>query len=111
VRPWHPASNAIAPQHEGVDLGIGDATLIKALAEATGRQEKHIREEYKEEGDLGIVAMSSRRYGPHCSLTVHRAQTHPPVSASTALALNICSRCTRARFIPGVECSTKYLNP
>jgi hypothetical protein len=24
------ASNTIAPQHEGVDLGIGDATLIKA---------------------------------------------------------------------------------
>jgi hypothetical protein len=28
------ASNTIAPQHEGVDLGIGDATLVKILAAA-----------------------------------------------------------------------------
>ena len=26
------ASNTIAPQHEGIDLGIGDATLVKILA-------------------------------------------------------------------------------
>ena len=54
------ASNAIAPQHEGVDLGIGDATLVKALAEATGRKESAIKSDYKNEGDLGIVAMLSR---------------------------------------------------
>ena len=47
------ASNAIAPQHEGVDLGIGDATLVKALAEATGRKESAIKSDYKNEGDLG----------------------------------------------------------
>jgi len=54
------ASNSIAPQHEGVDLGIGDATLIKALAEATGRKESAVKVDYKNEGDLGIVAMMSR---------------------------------------------------
>ena len=54
------ASNAVAPQHEGVDLGIGDATLVKALAEATGRKESAIKSDYKNEGDLGIVAMLSR---------------------------------------------------
>jgi DNA ligase-1 len=54
------ASNSIAPQHEGVDLGVGDATLIKALAEATGRKETAIKAEYRNEGDLGIVAMMSR---------------------------------------------------
>ena len=54
------ASNSIAPQHEGIDLGIGDATLIKALAEATGRKEAAIKVDYKNEGDLGIVAMMSR---------------------------------------------------
>ena len=54
------ASNTIAPQHEGVDLGIGDATLVKILAEATGRKESAIRADYKEQGDLGIVASMSR---------------------------------------------------
>ena len=54
------ASNTIAPQHEGVDLGIGDATLVKILAEATGRKESAIRADYKDQGDLGIVASMSR---------------------------------------------------
>ena len=54
------ASNTIAPQHEGIDLGIGDATLVKILAEATGRKESAIRADYKEQGDLGIVASMSR---------------------------------------------------
>lgn len=54
------ASNTIAPQHEGIDLGIGDATLIKCLAEATGRKDDAIKSDYKEAGDLGSVAMASR---------------------------------------------------
>ena len=54
------ASNTIHPQHEGIDLGIGDATLIKALAEATGRKDESIKNDYKEAGDLGSVAMASR---------------------------------------------------
>jgi DNA ligase 1 len=54
------ASNTIHPQHVGIDLGIGDATLIKCLAEATGRKDDAIKSDYKEAGDLGSVAMVSR---------------------------------------------------
>ncbi|XXG59336.1 hypothetical protein AAC387_Pa04g1440 [Persea americana] len=50
------SANRIAPSHEGVELGIGDATLIKALGEAYGRNEKQIKNQLKGLGDLGLVA-------------------------------------------------------
>ena len=50
----------LAPAHEGLDLGVGDATLIKALAEATGRSEAAVKELSREAGDLGTVAVASR---------------------------------------------------
>eukprot|EP00195_Chlamydomonas_chlamydogama_P015251 CAMPEP_0202891666 /NCGR_PEP_ID=MMETSP1392-20130828/1671_1 /ASSEMBLY_ACC=CAM_ASM_000868 /TAXON_ID=225041 /ORGANISM="Chlamydomonas chlamydogama, Strain SAG 11-48b" /LENGTH=944 /DNA_ID=CAMNT_0049575491 /DNA_START=248 /DNA_END=3082 /DNA_ORIENTATION=+ len=53
-------TNRVAPAHLGIELGIGEATLIKALAAATGRTEQRIKDSLKEEGDLGIVAVKSR---------------------------------------------------
>lgn len=50
----------VAPSHAGIELGVGDSILIKALAEATGRQVAQINKQYGEEGDLGIVAASAR---------------------------------------------------
>lgn len=40
-------ANRIAPAHEGLELGIGDASIIKALAEACGGKEIHIKKQYK----------------------------------------------------------------
>lgn len=40
-------ANRIAPAHEGLELGIGDASIIKALAEACGAKEAHIKKQYK----------------------------------------------------------------
>ncbi|KAF6025173.1 LIG1 [Bugula neritina] len=52
--------NKTAPAYEGVELGIGDAILIKALAEATGRNSSQIKAEAQKKGDLGQVAEESR---------------------------------------------------
>jgi DNA ligase-1 len=41
------SANRIAPAHQGLELGIGDASIIKALAEACGRTEQQIRTQYK----------------------------------------------------------------
>lgn len=40
-------ANRVAPAHEGVELGIGEAMIIKALAEAFGRTEKQVKKEYE----------------------------------------------------------------
>lgn len=52
--------NRVAAPHEGVELGIGDATLIKALASATGRSEAKVKEEYAKLGDLGLIAVKAK---------------------------------------------------
>ncbi|XP_031281898.1 DNA ligase 1-like isoform X1 [Pistacia vera] len=49
----------IAPAHEGLELGIGDASIIKALAEAYGRTDAQVKKQHKEMGDLGLVAKAS----------------------------------------------------
>jgi hypothetical protein len=54
------SSCSVAPQYEGVDLGVGEATLLKALAESTGRAEEFIKTAMATDGDLGIVAMKCR---------------------------------------------------
>lgn len=51
-------SNTVAPAYECVELGIGDAILIKAIAEAYGTNNKTVKEKYEELGDLGYVAQS-----------------------------------------------------
>ncbi|KAG9122124.1 hypothetical protein FRC07_001634, partial [Ceratobasidium sp. 392] len=52
--------NRLAPDYTGIELGIGESLLVKAISESTGRKIDVIKDELKEEGDLGLVAMKSR---------------------------------------------------
>nr|XP_039255431.1 DNA ligase 1-like [Styela clava] len=52
--------NQLAPAYEGIELGIGDSLLIKAVAETTGRSTEKIKSDQKKLGDLGAVAETSR---------------------------------------------------
>ena len=56
----HLASNSVGPAYEGLELGIGDSLLVKAVCEATGRKKDAVEEDYEKEGDLGTVALLSR---------------------------------------------------
>lgn len=47
----------LSPDYVGVELGIGESLLIKAISESTGRSLATIKADLKKEGDLGLVAM------------------------------------------------------
>nr|XP_031861749.1 uncharacterized protein CI109_002982 [Kwoniella shandongensis]KAA5528821.1 hypothetical protein CI109_002982 [Kwoniella shandongensis] len=56
--------NRLCPDYMGIELGIGESLLVKAIAESTGRATTKIKEDLRKEGDLGKVAMNSRNTQP-----------------------------------------------
>ncbi|CAD2217917.1 DNA ligase N terminus/ATP dependent DNA ligase domain/ATP dependent DNA ligase C terminal region containing protein, putative [Angomonas deanei] len=53
--------NKQAPQHEGVELGIGDAILINVVAECCGMTAARVKEVYQQCGDLAEVAQNKKQ--------------------------------------------------
>ncbi|GLI65526.1 hypothetical protein VaNZ11_009081 [Volvox africanus] len=70
--------NRVAPAHTGIELGIGEATLIKALCEATGKNEASVKKAYEASGDLGVVAVGARS-------TQRTMFTPPPLTVANVL--------------------------
>ncbi|CDS09343.1 hypothetical protein LRAMOSA10703 [Lichtheimia ramosa] len=53
--------NKLCPDYEGLELGIGESLLVKAIAQSTGRKPEKIQEDYSRTGDLGTVAEDSKQ--------------------------------------------------
>ncbi|EGD83445.1 DNA ligase 1 [Salpingoeca rosetta] len=53
-------TNDLAPAYEGIELGIGDSILMKAIQIASGRSLQQIRADMATIGDLGEVAAKSQ---------------------------------------------------
>ncbi|KAH0838289.1 DNA ligase I [Lanmaoa asiatica] len=51
--------NKLSPDYVGVELGIGESLLIKAISESTGRSLAVVKADLKKEGDLGLVASAT----------------------------------------------------
>ncbi|KAL1607818.1 ATP-dependent DNA ligase Cdc17 [Paraconiothyrium brasiliense] len=56
--------NKLAADYAGIELGIGESLIMKAISESTGRSLQHIKSDQNEIGDLGLVAAKSRSKQP-----------------------------------------------
>lgn len=56
--------NKLAADYAGIELGIGESLIMKAIGETTGRSLQVIKQDQKEIGDLGLVAVKSRSKQP-----------------------------------------------
>jgi DNA ligase-1 len=54
----------LAADYAGIELGIGESLIMKAIGETTGRSLKIIKEDQQKIGDLGLVAAKSRGNQP-----------------------------------------------
>lgn len=52
--------NKLAADYAGIELGIGESLIMKAIGESSGRSLAVIKEDHKKIGDLGLVAAKSR---------------------------------------------------
>ncbi|KAF2214644.1 hypothetical protein CERZMDRAFT_95035 [Cercospora zeae-maydis SCOH1-5] len=50
----------LAADYAGIELGIGESLIMKAIGESTGRSLKVVKEDQQKVGDLGLVAAKSR---------------------------------------------------
>ena len=56
--------NKLAADYSGIELGIGESLIMKAIGESTGRSLQIIKADQNEIGDLGLVAAKSRSNQP-----------------------------------------------
>lgn len=56
--------NKLAADYAGIELGIGESLIMKAIGESTGRSLQIIKGDQKDIGDLGLVAVKSRANQP-----------------------------------------------
>jgi len=71
-------ANELSPPHEGLELGLGEATLKDVLADASGKTKAAIDKQYQEVGDLGSLAVEVRS-------RVRTLVTPPPLTVAAVL--------------------------
>ena len=51
----------LAPEFAGLETGVGHEMVVKSVAKSCGKSVQQIRDAFKKEGDLGLVAASSKK--------------------------------------------------
>lgn len=56
----HLCLSRLGPEYDGVELGVGEALLVKAISQTTGKSVKHVKAEVEGRGDIGLVAQNCK---------------------------------------------------
>ncbi|VDP07203.1 unnamed protein product [Soboliphyme baturini] len=89
--------NRLGPLYEGLELGVAETTLMKAVAQATGRTLEKVRADVIEKGDLGTVA--ERTMFAVASLTVRSVFHKLKAIAKLSGSLLVSCRSCEARYL------------
>lgn len=90
--------NQLGPAYEGLELGIADTYLMKAIGQCTGRTLAQLKADLQKMGDLGLVAEGSR-------LNQRMMFQPPPLKAS-----NVFLKLRDVASISGKESATKKID-
>lgn len=89
-----PFPNQLCPEYEGLELGIGESILMKAISQSTGRSNPQVKADLAKLGDLGLVAQNSK--GKQPTLFKLKALTVPQVFARFTEIANISGASVRS---------------
>ncbi|KAF1953341.1 ATP-dependent DNA ligase [Byssothecium circinans] len=93
--------NKLAADYAGIELGIGESIIMKAVSESTGRSLQHIKNDQNEVGDLGLVAAKSRSKQP--TMFKPKALTVPGVHKGLMTIAKIEGQGTQAKKVDGIK--------
>ncbi|KAL8664998.1 MAG: hypothetical protein Q9202_002554 [Teloschistes flavicans] len=93
--------NKLAADYAGIELGIGESLIVKAIGETTGRSLQIIRSDQAEIGDLGLVAAKSRANQP--TMFKPKALTVKGVSDGLMSIATVSGGGSQGRKIAGIK--------
>lgn len=109
----------IAPAHVGIELGVGDALLIKSIAEVSGKTPQAIKKMYQEQGDLGTVAQTAKSSQKTLFGNLHQTKTLSIQSVIAELrsiasttgkkSIDVKSRKIKSLLISSTGIETKFI--
>ncbi|GAA5806329.1 hypothetical protein HPULCUR_011861 [Helicostylum pulchrum] len=93
--------NKLCPDYEGLELGIGESLLVKAIAQSTGREIKQIKADYVKCGDLGTIARDSK--GSQKTLFMPKPLTVPHVFRTLKSVAQISGNSSQSKKIDKIK--------
>ncbi|KAF2866839.1 hypothetical protein BDV95DRAFT_199649 [Massariosphaeria phaeospora] len=93
--------NKLAADYAGIELGIGESLIMKAVSESTGRSLQHIKHDQNEIGDLGLVAAKSRSKQP--TMFKPKALTVPGVHKGLMAIATTEGQGAQGRKVDGIK--------